>query len=369
MAKSSYHGRKKRSRLIWLPLILVLAGLAVWIFSGNSASDGDSVGLEPDPTVITPTQSRDPSGTTSQTGQPTASQGDTRQPESVQPPAGSNKPSAQAKPVEGGATKPSAQPPVEPTEAAKNYPGDKLFSLGSSAFQQQKFLQAGRNLSAAVQQGLAPKQETLARQMINEASDQWLFSIKLFEGDTLCKRHQVASGELLMHLQKQYQVPYQMLMRINKINDARSVGAGRTIKVIQGPFHAVVERKRFLMSIFLGDMMVKSYPVGLGAPGRQTPTGMWLVELKQENPEWTDPETRKKYLPNDPENPLGDRWVRLKGIEGDAVGRNGFGIHGTVKPEEIGQATSRGCIRLHNGNVRFVYDLLMPGKSQVKVVE
>jgi len=368
MAKSSYHGRKKRSRLIWLPLILVLAGLAVWKFSGNgnSAGDGDSIGLDPDPKVITPTQPGNPSGATSQPGQPTASQGNTRQPESVQSPAGSNEPGTQVKPAEGGVTNPADKPPAE---AVKNYPGDKLFAQGSSAFQQQKFLQAGRSLSTAVKQGLAPKQETLARQMINEASDQWLYSIKLFEGDILCKRHQVASGELLLHLQKQYQVPYQMLMRINNIKDDRSVGAGRTIKVIQGPFHAVVERKRFLMSVFLGDMLVKSYPVGLGAPGRQTPTGLWLVELKQENPEWTDPETRRKYLPNDPENPLGDRWVRLKGLEGDAVGKTGFGIHGTVKPEEIGQATSRGCIRLHNGNVRFVYDLLMTGKTRVKVVD
>jgi len=64
---------------------------------------------------------------------------------------------------------------------------------------------------------------------------------------------------------------------------------------------------------------------------------------------------------------LGARWIGLEGLEGEAKGRTGFAIHGTKNPEEIGKAVSRGCIRLYNEDVVLVYDLLMPGVSQVLV--
>ena len=37
------------------------------------------------------------------------------------------------------------------------------------------------------------------------------------------------------------------------------------------------------------------------------------------------------------------------------------------KPEEIGVAASRGCIRMYNGDVINVYNLMMPGYSRVVV--
>jgi len=56
-------------------------------------------------------------------------------------------------------------------------------------------------------------------------------------------------------------------------------------------------------------------------------------------------------------------------LKGEALGRTGFAIHGTKDPDEIGVAKSRGCIRLHNGNAILVYNLMIPGKSKVEVVE
>jgi lipoprotein-anchoring transpeptidase ErfK/SrfK len=54
---------------------------------------------------------------------------------------------------------------------------------------------------------------------------------------------------------------------------------------------------------------------------------------------------------------------------GEAKDRSGFGIHGTVEPETIGTKSSRGCIRLHNGDVIFVYNLLVPVYSKVEIVD
>jgi len=103
----------------------------------------------------------------------------------------------------------------------------------------------------------------------------------------------------------------------------------------------------------------------------ETPTGFWVVKPdgKLIKPVWTDPVTGKTYHPESPDYPLGSRWIGLEGVSGQAKDRTGFAIHGTKKPGEIGTAGSQGCIRLHNGDVIRVYNLLMPGFSQVEVVD
>ena len=123
------------------------------------------------------------------------------------------------------------------------------------------------------------------------------------------------------------------------------------------------------MDLYLQDTFVRSFVVGLGKPGRETPTGRWRVKGKLLSPTWTDPDTGKTYEAEDPDYPLGSRWIGLEGLEGDAIGITGIAFHGTKDPNLIGTAGSKGCIRLHNGDAILMYNLLMPGLSQVKIVE
>ena len=124
------------------------------------------------------------------------------------------------------------------------------------------------------------------------------------------------------------------------------------------------------MDIYLQNTYVRSYTVGIGMPGKETPTGLWQVKSggKLIRPQWTDPDG-KIWYPSDPDYPLGDRWIALDGIDGDANGRQGFAIHGTNKPEELGTAGSQGCIRLENKNVILVYKMLAPIYSKVEVFD
>jgi len=126
------------------------------------------------------------------------------------------------------------------------------------------------------------------------------------------------------------------------------------------------------MDLYLQDnTFVRSFRVGLGKPGKETPTGLWRVKSGRKliKPVWPDRETGKTYYPEDPDYPLGSRWIGLEGLKGNAKGREGFGIHGTKDPEQIGTADSRGCIRMKNGEVILIYNLLEEGLSTVKVVE
>ena len=65
---------------------------------------------------------------------------------------------------------------------------------------------------------------------------------------------------------------------------------------------------------------------------------------------------------------MGERWIGLEGVKGNAVGREGYGIHGTIEPESIGKAVSMGCVRMLNEDVAFLYDLMLPGRSTVTIV-
>ena len=204
-----------------------------------------------------------------------------------------------------------------------------------------------------------------------ELSDKWLFSKLVYPEDKLTSSYKVATGDMLSTIGKRHNVPYEILMQINNMAKPEALQAGVAIKVINGPFHARVYRSTFTMDLYLQNTYVKSFSVGLGKQGMETPTGRWRVKEggKLIQPIWTDPVTGKTYHPEDPDYPLGSRWIALEGIEGKAVGKKGFAIHGTKNPEQIGTPGSQGCIRLHNGDAILVYNLMMPGQSLVDVVD
>lgn len=259
-----------------------------------------------------------------------------------------------------------------PVEKVVEVPGYASLAEARDAIAKEDYIAARQLLSNAIKLGLSPAQERRARVLVNQVSDQWLMSSNIFEKDAFCSRYKVVSGDMLVKIGKKFDVPYELIMKINRIQDPSRLRVGQTLKVIQGPFHVKINRSSYTMSVYLNDILVRSYSVGLGAPGRQTPTGLWRVRPghKQVNPAWTDVENGgKHYYPDDPENPLGERWISLEGMEGDAAGREGFGIHGTIKPEEIGKSASRGCIRLLNKNVIELYDLMTEGKSDVWVMD
>ncbi len=106
---------------------------------------------------------------------------------------------------------------------------------------------------------------------------------------------------------------------------------------------------------------VASFPIAVGRPGHETPTGRFKVEELVEHPEFhkIDPKDRSrvlKHFPPGPTNPLGERWIGF--IRGDGWT---VGIHGTPNPELLGRAVSGGCIRMRNADVVRVYETVELG--------
>lgn len=226
-------------------------------------------------------------------------------------------------------------------------------------------------LNKTLSMALTPAQEKAVKLEMAALSREWLFGPAVFAGDTLCGTYTVKRGDLLQVIGRRHKVPFEILMKINSIPRPQSLQAGKAIKVINGPFHAKVSRTTFTLDLYLRDTYVRSFKVGLGRPGYETPTGLWRVQEggKLEKPTWTDPDTQREYKASDPDYPLGSRWIALDGVSGDAKGRIGFAIHGTKEPSQIGAAGSRGCIRMYNGEAILIYNMLFPLYSKVEVFE
>ncbi len=232
-----------------------------------------------------------------------------------------------------------------------------------------RIIEARDRLNKTLSTTMSQQQLSFVKKQLSELSGKWLFSRTVFSEDKLCSTYKVQDGDTAVAIGKKFKVPYEIILQINNISNPKALRSGETIKVINGPFHCRINRSTFTMDLFLQDTLVRSFIVGLGKPGMETPTGRWIVKQggKLISPTWTDPDTGKTYSAQNPDYPLGARWIALDGIEGDAKGKNGFAIHGTKDPQQLGMAGSRGCIRLDNDDVKLVYDLLAPGVSQVVV--
>lgn len=168
----------------------------------------------------------------------------------------------------------------------------------------------------------------------------------------------VEPGDLLSNIAKKYNVPWQFLERLNR-TEARRIRPGQKLKVLKGPFSAVVDLSDRELTVHHYGYFVKRYPAGIGRDGT-TPIGKFKVLDKVVNPDYygTDERTGRRFIvdKDDPANPLGERWIDLG---------NSYGIHGTIDGDSIGKAESKGCIRLTGPHVEEVYDFLGVGSEVV----
>jgi len=105
--------------------------------------------------------------------------------------------------------------------------------------------------------------------------------------------------------------------------------------------------------------VVMTYPISIGRMDWATPLGRTRVVAKARDPAWYPPESIRaeheemgdplpRIVPPGPDNPLGDRAMRL--------GLPGYLIHGTNRPAGVGMRVTHGCIRMFPEDIRFLFD-------------
>ena len=362
-------GRKNRNRMYTALLALLVVCVVIAFYYGpfgkNEADtiDGNTI---PQPEVNTDTNTADLSQ------MPVVPDESEATMEAKAP--GVNETTAFVPPVEVEPELPEAPPEPAPGPTVEPNPEAATLIADATAMLSEKpsrIIEARDRLNEALRIPMSAQQRSSVKDQLSELSEKWLLNRTILPDDPLCESYQVKRGDLLTIISDRYKVPYEILMKINNINRPEALLAGQTIKVVNGPFHVKVYRSTFTMDLYLQTTYVRSFRVGLGKPGMETPTGHWRVKTdgKMEKPIWTNPIDGKTYHPEDPDYPLGSRWIALEGLSGEAENRTGFAIHGTKEPEQIGAAGSQGCIRMHNGDAILIYNMMFPGLSQVEVAD
>ena len=213
-----------------------------------------------------------------------------------------------------------------------------------------------------------------AYEAINKVNAVLTFSERVFANDLFSKQYTVQEGDSLSNIRKSLHLDceWRFLQRINHLATERSIRVGQVLKTPTGAFHGEVHKSEFRLNIFQGDgpgrVMIASYPISLGE-FNSTPIGAFSIRPRSKliDPEWRNPRTGQHFASNDPANPIGERWIGLKGIEPHNKNFEGYGIHGTTDITSIGKQASMGCVRMLPQDVEVVYELLTEPNSVITI--
>ena len=101
----------------------------------------------------------------------------------------------------------------------------------------------------------------------------------------------------------------------------------------------VIHTARRQLELYEGNQLIQHYPIAVGKGATPTPHGRYTIA------------TKTVY----PGGLFGSRWMGLSIPH--------YGIHGTNNPTSIGQAVSKGCIRMHNHDVETLFQRVEIGTT------
>lgn len=176
-----------------------------------------------------------------------------------------------------------------------------------------------------------------------------LLSEKTESRDPDARFYTVVPGDTLGKIGAKEQTTIELIQKLNKMPGDR-IKPGQRLKVlpVKGRVSVEVHKSEFSLCLLYDGNLIRRYPVGTGQ-GDLTPEGAFKIKTTLVDPPWYKEGQVHPIPSGDPENILGTRWLGFA----EPFGR--YGIHGTTKPETIGQAASNGCIRMRNADVEDLY--------------
>jgi len=176
--------------------------------------------------------------------------------------------------------------------------------------------------------------------------------------------HTIGPQETLMELARDRMLGYTNLKNANPFIDPWLPTSGQVVLLPYSTILPVDAKPGITINLaelhlyFIweenGRFRARTYPVGIGSEGTETPMGQFAILSKIENPTWTVPLSIRKErpespvsIPPGPANPLGKFWM------GFSLG--GFGIHGTNIPLGVGRRVSHGCLRLYSQDIEDLF--------------
>lgn len=161
--------------------------------------------------------------------------------------------------------------------AATTAPGfDTAWEAVQTALERDELTRAHRMLSRwRSEPGLSPNEQQRVETLLGQLAGSVVYSTE----HRLEPPHVVASGETLTKIAQQYNIPWQLLAKINGIAAADAVEPGQSLKVLRGPFQAEVDLARGELVVLLEDRYAGKFPVRV--EGAAPADGQWSVEQKR----------------------------------------------------------------------------------------
>ncbi|MEM7041741.1 MAG: L,D-transpeptidase family protein [Pseudomonadota bacterium] len=190
--------------------------------------------------------------------------------------------------------------------------------------------------------------------------------------------YRTAYEDTLLDLARQFKLGYVEMVAANPGTDPWVPGEGTDVVLptvhlmpeLQGekPEGIIINLADMRLYFFEeGSAAPRSFPIGIGRDGLNTPVGVTEVVSKRRDPSWRptvrmrqeDPEL-PDVVPAGPDNPLGTRAMYLGWPE--------YLIHGTNKPWGVGRRVSSGCVRMYPEDVETLFELVTVG-TKVTVID
>ncbi len=198
---------------------------------------------------------------------------------------------------------------------------------------------------------------------ITEMLDQLAGTVIYSRDHWLEPAYTVRSGDTIDTIAQQYNVPPQLLININGIRDPQNLRPGEQLKVVRGPFSAIVDLDKHELTLMLQGHYAGRFGIGVGQdiPNLE---GSFVVCSQTINPAYYGPD-HTQFQAGDPNNPYGGYWIGL----GQQVGsQEQLGLHGTNDPTSLHSTGGRGIIRLGDRDITDIYGILSLG-SRVTIVK
>jgi LysM repeat protein len=164
----------------------------------------------------------------------------------------------------------------------------------------------------------------------------------------------VRPGDTLDQIAQRYSVPAILLARINGIQDSQQLEPGRELKVVRGPFNAIIRLEKHELALIVDGRYAGRFAIGVGCDQPKL-EGEYTVREKNVNPEYRGPDG--VAVPGgDPRNPMGKFRIGLSET---------VALHGTVDPQNVGRDDNRGTICLGDRDIDDLYGILSVGSRVV----
>ncbi len=168
--------------------------------------------------------------------------------------------------------------------------------------------------------------------------------------------YEVGAGDSLGKIAGQFHETIDLIKRSNNL-ESSVIRAGQRLRIYKANFNIFVDKSQNILILKDGNDVVKVYHVSTGK-NNSTPVGKFKIVSKLVDPVWFNKGV--VVPPESPANVLGSRWLGFD--------IPGYGIHGTVDPQAIGQQVTAGCVRMRNEEVEEIYGIIPMG-TEVTIVD